>query len=131
MAGIAAFGTTITGAVAGLIGNVVNIDGPSLALDTVDVTAHDSPGAWEEVVPTILRSGEITLEINYNPTVHKGTNGILKQLTTRAKDTWTLGGPMGAWSFDGYVTGFSPSAPHDGKLSASVTIKVTGPVTIP
>jgi len=131
MPGLAAFGTTLTGAAAGSIGNVVSISGPALSLDTVDVTSHDSTGAWEEHVPTILRSGEVTLELNYDPTEHPGAGGLLLQLTTRDIDSWTIGGPMGAWSFDGYVTGFEPSAPHDGKLSATATIKVTGDVTAP
>lgn len=131
MPGLAAFGTTLTGAAAGLIGNVTNISGPGLSLDTVDVTAHDSTGAWEEVVPTILRSGEVTFDINYNPTTHAAAGGLLLRLTTRAVDTWTFGGPMGAWTFSGYVVGFEPTAPHDGKLSASVTIKPTGAVTAP
>ena len=133
MAGLAAYGTTLTGTACGLIANVVSIDGPSLSLDTVDVTAHDSADAWEEIVPTILRSGEMTLELNYDPTdaSHAFAAGLLHYLTSRLIDTWTVGGPMGAWSFDGYVTAFSPSAPHDGKLGASVTIKPTTTVTIP
>ena len=131
MAGLAAFGLTLTGAVAGLIDNITNFSGPGISLDTVDVTAHDSPDAWEEVVPTILRSGEVTFDINYDPVAHAAAGGLLLQMTTRAVDTWTLGGPIGVWVFDGYVTGFKPAAPHDGKLSASVTIKVTSDVTIP
>lgn len=134
MAGLSARGMILTGAACGVVANVVSIDGPALSLDTADVTAHDSPGGWEELVPTILRSGEVTLEINYNPTEasHKNAaSGLLHQLVNRTTDTWTFGGPMGTWSFSGYVTAFSPSAPHDGKLSASVTIKPTGKVTIP
>ena len=131
MPGLAAFGTTITGTVAGLIPNVVSITGPALGLDTVDVTAHDSPDAWEEHRPAILRSGEVTLELNYDPAEHPGAGGLLLQLTTRVIDTWTVGGPMGAWVFDGYVNGFEPGAPHDGKLTATATIKVTSDVTAP
>ena len=131
MPGLAAFGTTITGAVAGLIPNVVSVSGPDLKLDTVDVTAHDSVGAWEEHAPTILRSGEVKLELNYDPAEHPGASGLLDLLTSRTIDTWTTGGPMGAWVFDGYVSGFEPGAPHDGKLTATATIKVTADVTAP
>jgi hypothetical protein len=41
-----------------LVANVTNIGGPSLALDVEDVTSHESTGGWEEVVATILRTGE-------------------------------------------------------------------------
>jgi hypothetical protein len=116
------------------VANVVGFSGPAIALDTEDVTAHDSPNGWEEAVPTILRSGEVTFDINYDPAdaTHKNAaSGLLYLLTHRTLESWTFGGPMGVWEFDGYVTGFEPSAPHDGKLAASVTIKPTGAVTIP
>ena len=133
MPGLAARGTTLTGP-GGAIVNVVSISGPGISLDTVDVTAHDSTDGWEEVVPTILRSGEVTFDINYDPAAatHKNAaNGLLAIMLARTSAAWTFGGPMGAWSFSGFVTGFAPSAPHDGKLSASVTIKPTGVITIP
>jgi predicted secreted protein len=132
MPGLAARGLTLTGAAAGVIPNITNFTGPGISLDTEDVTAHDSTGGWEEVVPTILRSGEVTFDINYTPAAHHyAAHGLAFNLVTRLIDTWTVGGPMGAWVFTGYVSKFEPSAPHDGKLSASVAIKITGAVTIP
>ena len=132
MPGLAARGTTITGGV--IITNVVSLTGPSLALDTADVTAHDSPGGWEEHVATILRSGEVTLEINYDPgeASHQNVaNGLIHEMINRNLVTWAVGGPMGVWGFDAFVTAFEPSAPFDGKLSASVTLKPSGAVTTP
>ncbi len=129
MAGLAAYGTTIADGT-GVLANVTSISGPGITLDTADVTAHDSADAWEEHVPTILRSGDVSLDINYDPA--DVTHGrILTALTTRAEIAWTLGGPVGAWTFAGYVTGFEPSAPHDGAITASVTIKPTGEVNTP
>ena len=115
---------------------VTNISGPGLSLDTVDVTSHDSTSAWEEVVATILRSGEITMDIVYDPAnaTHKyAANGLLYDMVSRTAITLTLIFPDTAtteWTFSGYVTAFEPSAPVDGALTASVTIKPTGVVTI-
>ena len=134
MAGVAARGVTLTGAGGAAIVNVTNISGPSLGLDTEDVTAHDSVGGWEEVIPTILRSGEVTLDINYSPAAatHKNAAlGLLNMLINRTLTAWTIGGPMGAWTFSAYVTKFEPSAPFEGKLTASVSMKITGAVTAP
>ena len=57
----AAYGTALTkGAYPGTeVAQVTSISGPGISLDTVDVTEHDGDG-WEEVVATILRSGEVT-----------------------------------------------------------------------
>ena len=119
------------------VAQITNLSGPALALDTVDVTAHDSTGAWEEVVPTIVRSGEVTLEINYDPSeiTHDTTDGLpaamIAQDLTDFEIVWpfpVVGGTT--WEISAYVTGFEPSAPHDGKISASVTLKVSGVPTL-
>lgn len=135
MSKYAAFGTQLLrGAV--MIANVRSISGPSLSLDTEDVTSHDSTEAWEEVVATILRSGEITLEIEYDPAAatHKNASGgLLYDLAQRASTTWTLKFPDTAaseWTFTAFVTGFEPDAPHEGALTANVTLKITGKPTL-
>jgi len=116
--------------------NVTNISGPGLSLDTEDVTSHDSTGAWEEVVGTILRSGEVTLDIVYDPAnaTHKyAAAGLLYLLVQRTADEFTLVFPDAAtttWTFTALVTGFEPSAPVDGALTASVTMKLTGALTL-
>lgn len=132
MPGLAAIGVTLTGAAAGVIPNITNFQGPSLSTDTVDVTAHDSPSSFEQHVPTIVRGGEVTFDINYDPVAHHyAGHGLAFNLITKLIDTWTTGGPIGVWVFTGYVTKFEPQAAHDGKMTASVAIKVTGVVTVP
>jgi len=110
--------------------NVKSISGPGLKLDTEDVTSHDSAGGWEEVVGTILRSGEVTMEIVYDPAnaTHKyAAGGLLYDLVSRTAIPLSLVFPGAVtWSFKALVTGFEPSAPVDGALTASVTFKITG-----
>lgn len=135
MAGIAAFGTLLKkGATA--VANCTHIGGPGLSLDTEDVTAHDSVSACEEVAATIVRTGTIKLDINYDPAnaTHKyAVNGLLYDLFNKTDvTTFTLCFPGGViWSFaHAFVVGFEPAAPHAGKLSATVTIKPSGVVTL-
>jgi len=131
----AAYGAQLKrGAVA--IAAIQSISGPGLALDTEDVTSHDSTGAWEEVVGTILRSGEIGLDIVYDPNeaTHKNAaGGLLADLVSRTAQTFSLvfaTTPAVTWSFSALVTGFEPDLPHDGALTASVTLKLTGQPTL-
>ena len=115
---------------------VTNISGPGLSLDTVDVTSHDSTGAWEEVVGTILRSGEISLDLVYDPAdaTHKyAAGGLLYDLVSRTAIALTLEFSDTAtttWSFNALVTGFKPGMPVDGFLGASATLKLTGQPTL-
>lgn len=135
MAKQAAFGTSIKITGGTVIGNVRAIKGPGITLDTSDVTAHDSTGAWEEVVATILRSGEVTIEMAYDPAnaqVKNAVGGLLYLLTTRASANFTITLPStAAIVFQAFVTGFEPDMPHDGALMASLKLKPTGAVTLP
>lgn len=135
MAKYDAFGTQLKrGAV--VIAQLSDISGPSLSADTEDVTTHDSTGAWEEHVVTILRSGEVTMELVYDPAAatHKNAaGGLIADLVGRASTTYSIVFPDAAlttWSFTAFVTAFEPSMPHDGALTASATLKLTGQPTL-
>lgn len=107
------------------IAHVSNISGPGFSLDTEDVTAHDSPDGWEEVVGTVLRSGELTFDVEFVPDTHAD---LLTSMAAKEVGEYKLVFPnmtSTCWSFKALVTGFNPSAPL-GKLSASVTLKITG-----
>lgn len=144
MAEYAAYGTTFAIGDSSVVGsanftNVVqvrNISGPGFSLDTADVTAHDSTGAWEEHVPTILRSGEVTLELVWDPdsATHESTSGgLMHAYANRTLLAYRIQWPDSTpteWKFQAYVTGFEPSAPHDDALTASVTLKLTGAPTL-
>jgi predicted secreted protein len=119
-----------------LYGQVQSVSGPGLSADTIDVTSHDSTNAWEEHVVGILRSGDVTMDIVWDPAdafyKNAGT-GLLADFIARAAITLTLQFPDTAtteWTFSALVTGFEPSAPHDDMLAASVTFKLTGDLTL-
>ncbi len=139
MAKYAAYGTQLYRGTSGAgtpYVNIMSISGPGITLDTEDVTSHDSTSAWEEVVATILRSGEVSFEIAYDPATatHKNAgNGLLADLIARTATTFTLVFSDTAtteWAFSAFVTAFEPSMPVDGALTASVTLKPTGVVTL-
>jgi predicted secreted protein len=117
------------------IAEVRDISGPELSLDTVDVTSHDSAGGWEEHVATILRSGEVTFDVNYIPTetTHDAGTGLIADMVARELRNFQLVFPdVGAttWSFAAYVTGVSPAMPVAEDLLASITLKLTGQPTL-
>jgi hypothetical protein len=117
------------------IAEVLDIRGPGIRRDTSDKTNHSSPSGWEEVMPGIKRSGEVTFSVNFIPTenTHDAGAGLLKDLNDGTLRNFKLKFPDGAvttWSFSGYVTGFEPTAPVEGNLTADVTIKLSGVPTL-
>lgn len=113
------------------IAEVLDISGPDLSLDTEEVTSHDSPGGWEEHIGTILRSGEVTFDVNYVPTeaTHDASTGLIADMVARTVRNFKLVFPDAGsttWSFSALVTGVKPAAPVEGSLKGSITLKVTG-----
>ncbi len=82
----AAFGTTIKITAGTNVANVKAIKGPGVSLDMIDVTTHDSPSGWEEFVAGVLRSGDVTIDMVYDPaavTIKNAAGGLIFLLTTR------------------------------------------------
>jgi len=135
MAKYASYGTLFKRG-ATTVAAVSSVSGPGLSLDTEDVTSHDSTAGWEEVVGTILRSGEVTLDLVWDPNAatHKyASGGLLYDMVQRTSTTFSIvypSSPTVTWTFTAFVTGFEPSAPVDGALTASVTLKITGQPTL-
>lgn len=116
------------------IAQVTTVSGPSLALDAVEVTNHDV--GWSQFVGGILRGGEVSFEINYDPAhaTHEATStGLVDDMVDRTVRNFQLVFPDDAtttWAFSALVTSFEPGAPVDDKLGASVTLTVSGQPTL-
>lgn len=111
--------------------HVQDISGPELTADSRDVTSHDSAGAFKEYVTGLLDSGEVTFDVFWDPDT--ATHVALRaDLLSRVRRNFKLlwgSAPLETWDFAGQITRFAPSAPVDGMLAASITIKVTGAPT--
>jgi predicted secreted protein len=131
----AALGTILKRVATPIVG-IKSISGPGMKADTDDTTTHDSTGGWEEAVVTILRSGEVKIELLYDPAAatHKNAaGGLIADFIARTATAYSLVFPDIAattWTFNAFVTAFEPSAPVEGKLSATATLKLTGQPTL-
>jgi predicted secreted protein len=135
MAGLDAFGTQLErgdGAapeVFTAIANVTNITPPGIERETYDVTAHDSPDGWREFVGGLKDGGEVEIELNYDPREHDTLVADFEDDQPRSYRI-VFPGTLGQWGIKAIMSGFESEAPHDDKLSATVTFKVSGKPTI-
>lgn len=116
------------------IAEVGDIDGPDMSLDTEDATSHDSVNGWSEFIGTILNGGEVSFPINFVPSdpTHDVTTGIQQDMVNRTLRNFRLVYPdpgANGYAFSALVTGFKPTSPVKGKLSADIKLKISGPVT--
>jgi hypothetical protein len=124
---------TTAGAALTAVAQVKSLEGPELAADTEDVTTHDSTSGFEENIVTILRSGEINAELEYDPgaATHAATSGLIAKLQNKTQAQYQIVFPGSVtWTFDGRSTKFKPGAPVDGSLTASATIKINSVPTL-
>lgn len=139
--GLAAFGTLFKMGDGGTpenfttIAQVTDISGPDFSTDTEDATHHSSAGGYEEVITTILRTGAFTLAIQFIPTdsTHNVSTGLLYEWKNKTTTNYQLVFPdtgSTTWTMPCKVTGFSIGAPVGGKLTADVTLRVTGEPTL-
>lgn len=135
MAGLDAFGTkfqtedSVTPGTFIDIANVTNIKLPSIERETLDVTAHDSADGYQEFLGGLKNGGEVSFELNYDPTKH---DVLVADMDSSAPKNYqiTFPGTLGMWTFTAVMTGFSPEAPYDDKLSAEVSYQVSGKPTL-
>lgn len=110
------------------IPEVMHITGPSTKFDLLDVTSHDSDGAFREYIPGLLDGDQISIDINWRPsnTVHKSlrldsVNQTLRSVQIVFPDT----GENTVQS-NTYVQELTPKADIGTPMSAAVKFKVTG-----
>lgn len=136
MAGVDAFGTTLSRGGGELtteiftpIANLSSVSGPGISRETLDVTAHDSPGRYMEFVGSAIDGGEVSADLNWDPSLPT-TALLLADLEIPTPVNYQIAFPDGKkFSAALLITGFEPSAPYDDKLTASLTFKVTGKPT--
>ncbi|GGS47725.1 phage tail tube protein [Streptomyces violaceus] len=136
MAGLDAFGTQLQrgdGATPTetftALANVTDITPPGLERETLDVSSHGSPEAWREFIGGLKDGGEVEIEVNYDPREHDDLVADLNDTDPRNyKVVWPQN--LGSWEFGAILTNFEVEAPHDDKLAASMTFKVSGKPTI-
>lgn len=116
------------------IAEVRDITGPQLTRNSIDVTNHSSANGFEEFVLGIKKSGQVSFEVNFVPTAatQNGTTGLWAEYQNATKANYKMIFPSsyGTLSFAAFCDGIEPHAPVNGALTAKITLKVTGPVTL-
>jgi predicted secreted protein len=121
------------------VAQVKDITGPNMSRETIDVTNHQSPAGFAEFLASIQDGGEVTFTVEYDPgdATHDQDTGLLALMGETTRRNWRLIFPVESstpgeyegYEFEAILTGFSPSAPVKGSLTADITLKVAGAVT--
>lgn len=108
------------------VAEVTDITPPSDSVDVVDVTHMQSPNRTREFILGLNDPGEASFTINFIPggdgdaaiQALRGSGEVVPLRIIYPNDF--------AWTFEGLLTGYTPTVPTDDKMTAEVTFKVTG-----
>lgn len=111
---------------------VTKIKPMAFKVDSVEATHQQSPSGAKEFIPGLLEATEVAIDFNLVP----GGVGVLALMTElgtvpRPTKNRQVVFPDGSvFAFAGFITGFDPDTPMDGKMAAGATFKVTGLPTL-
>ena len=122
------FANKTTLKVGSAIAELTAVDFTGMTLDMIDVSSMDSPGQFREYVAGMKDGGEISIEGNF--TTATAANVLVNLLSAGTKTTGATivypTSPVATLTFDCFVTAYEVTAPFDGKIGFSGTLKVTG-----
>lgn len=113
------------------IAELGDIGVPELSRNEFDSSVHNRN--IDDYVLGMLRRGTMTIPLNFIPTdgTHDHLTGLYKAIITNSIDGYRMAFPDNTtWIMSGQVQSIKPNAPVDGKLSADVTIRFSGYMSI-
>lgn len=113
-----------------VVGGVTNLSGPGFENPVEDVTAHDD--VWATKISTVPDGGELTVELNLTPEntyQHYLWNALVAGTAELFELHFTDLGTPTKQGFSAIVTSFNPENPVRGRISATITLAITGAVT--
>ncbi|MDD2870237.1 phage tail tube protein [Neomegalonema sp.] len=113
------------------LAEVSHVTPPNYEAETIDVTHYQSEGKRREFISGLSDGGTGSITLNHVPGSATETLLISLQKSGEASKfriSWPKSGPK--WVFEGIVASYAIDPPVDGKMTAEVSIKVTGDTTI-
>ena len=110
------------------VAEVNSITGPTMTRDFIDVTSLDSIGGYREFIAGFRDAGTLSLSMNFTATSYARMKSAFEDPLAHAF-TIILGDTADTqFDFEGLVTECPLTIPTDDKITADVTIKITGKV---
>jgi predicted secreted protein len=116
------------------IGQIIDLSGPSIERNPIDVTTRDSTSNYREFIKGFKDAGELTFGVVLSlalATHGTAATGLLSDFSDDVTiPTCQFAFPNGTITIDAFVTGAEMSEPLDDALTMDVTLKASGVPTI-
>lgn len=112
------------------LAEISSISGPSMTRDFIDVTSLDSTGGYREFIAGFRDGGTVNLTMNFTRDTYQVMKDDFEDDTAQTYEIVLPDDDNSSFEFNGLVTELPLEIPADDKVSANVTIKVVGQVTL-
>lgn len=112
------------------IAEINTITGPNKTRDTIDVTSLDSTGGYKEFIGSFRDAGEVTLGMNFTLAGYSDMNADFELDTLVNYQIVLPDTGNTTFEFAALVTSLGLAIPMDDKITADVTLKISGEVTL-
>lgn len=116
------------------VASLNNVGGVEFNVDTVDVTTHDSEGAFKEFIAGLLDAGDVPISGFFDYEDTDGQLAMVADCAARMVKPAAIIFPVSTgaqWSFNGLITNIKVGdTPTDDGIPFSATVKVSGKPTL-
>jgi predicted secreted protein len=119
-----------TGAAWVTVGEVINISGPTMSRETIDVTSLASTGGYREFIAGFRDPGTLTFTMNFTRADYEAMKTDFESDTEKDYELILPDSENTSLEFSGLVTELPLNLDPGSQITCNITIKVTGQVTV-
>lgn len=112
------------------IAEINDITGPNMTRDTIDTTSLDTSGGYRTFIAGFRNAGEVQLEMNFTLDGYDDLKADFEDDDPRDYQIVLPDTGNTTLSFSALVTALGTKIPNNDKVTASVTLKISGAVTL-
>lgn len=112
------------------IAEINSITGPGMSRDTIDVTSLDSTGGYREFITGFRNAGTVTLAMNFTRATYDDMKADFESDALQNYEIFLPDDEATSLEFEGLVTELPLTIPADDKITADVTIQISGQVIV-
>ena len=112
------------------ISEINSITGPGMSRDVIDVTSLDSTDGYREFITGFRNAGTIALSMNFTRSTYDTMQTDFESDDLQNYEIVLPDAENTTLEFEGLVTELPLTIPPDDKITADVTIQISGAVTI-
>jgi predicted secreted protein len=112
------------------VGEVLNISGPTMSRETIDVTSLASTGGYREFIAGFRDPGTLTFTMNFTRADYEAMKTDFESDTEKDYELILPDSENTSLEFSGLVTELPLNLDPGSQVTCNITLKVTGQVTV-